>query len=273
MKKTAVEKYPITSQFRMVPLGELQVDPDAQRRLSMSWVKEHTADFDVDQLGYIVVNKRPSGKYFIVDGQHRVMLMREVGWGDQKIHAECFEGLTQAQEADLFIARNDRRAVQPYDKFRVAVTAGHPDAVAIEKIVNEHGMVIAQGAGEGVIMAVSALQKVYHGAGIASDKEGPQALRNTMKTIVQAWGKTSGAVSGDVITGIGLVQLRYNGRIDQKDLATKLAPFPGGGPGLVGKGKALREMNGRPVSHCIAAIIVDQYNKGKRTGKLDAWEA
>ena len=34
--------------------------------------------------------------------------MRAVGWGDQRIHAEVFDGLNQAEEAELFNARNDR---------------------------------------------------------------------------------------------------------------------------------------------------------------------
>lgn len=268
-----VEKYPIASQFRMVSISDLNIDPDAQRGLSKQWVQEHLSSFDVDQLGYIVVNKRPNGKHYVIDGQHRVELMRAVGWGDQKIHAECFDGLTQAQEAELFIARNDRRAVTTYDRFRIRVTAGEADAVAIDKIVRDHGMTIANQAKDGTIVAVVSLEKVYRGAGIASEKDGPQALRNTLKTLVQAWGKNSGSISGDVILGIGLVQLRYNGKIDQSDLVKKLAPFPGGAPGLVGKGKAARDISGRPLAHCVASIVVDQYNRSKRSGKLDAWEA
>jgi hypothetical protein len=73
-------------------------------------------------------------------------------------------------------------------------------------------------------------------------------------------------------TGLGMVQLRYNGAIDQKAMATKLAPVKGGAPGLLGNARALHEMSGRPVHHCVASIIVDIYNKGRRTDKLEEWE-
>lgn len=261
-----------SSQFKMVPLPDLNVDPEAQRALVPGWVKAHVPKFDVDQLGYIVVNKRSNGKLYIVDGQHRVELMRAVGWGDQAIHAEMFSGLTQAQEAELFLARNDRRAVSRYAKFRVAVTAGDPMAVDIDRIVRAHGLVVSDQSRDGHVVAVDALERVYQGGGIASAKDGAAALGKALTVAVQAWGNQPSSVNGRVIHAIGLIFLRYGSTIDDKDLIRKLAPFPGGAPGILGKGRSSQEIRGRPLHHCIASILVDLYNKGRRVGKIDAWE-
>lgn len=271
VKETAQSK--VKSVFGMVNVADLNIDPDAQRSLSQAWVKAHIQDFDVDQLGFIVVNKRTSGKIFVVDGQHRVELLRAVGWGDQKIHAEIFNGLSQSEEADLFLARNDRKAVSPLSKFLVAVTAGDPIACDINRIVRENGLVIANRPGDGHIMAVDALIKLYKGSGVASQKEGAHALDVALKVAVQAWGRQSSSVNGKVLQAIGMVHLRYNGLIDQKILVSKLAPFPGGAPSLLGKGRAMQELRGRPIHHCIAALVVDVYNKGRRDTKLDSWES
>ena len=46
------------SKFGSVLVSELNIDPSAQRKLSMPWVKERIDKFDVNQLGYIVVNHR-----------------------------------------------------------------------------------------------------------------------------------------------------------------------------------------------------------------------
>jgi hypothetical protein len=257
----------------MVLLSELHVDPEAQRRLSVPWVKAHAPNFDVDQLGYIVVNKRANGKIYVIDGQHRVELMRAVGWGDQKVHAECFDRLSQAQEAELFNARNDRKAVRLFDKFRIAVTAGDPVACDIDRIIKEHGLLISDQSRPGHVVAVHALQRIYSGAGIASQKEGAEALSKALVVLLRSWGKQISSVNGKVIEGIGMLELRYNGGIDQNALAKKLAPFPGGPAGLLGRGRSMQEMHARPLHHCIASIIVDVYNKGRRTGKLDAWES
>lgn len=261
-----------SSKFGMINLQELHVDPDVQRKLAPNWVKAHISVFDVDKLGYVVVNRRASGKCHVVDGQHRVELMRAVGWGDQKIHAEIFEGLTKTQEAELFIARNDRKAVRKFDKFRVSVTAGDPVASDIDKIVREHGLVISDQQADGCVNAVEALERVYRGCGMAGQKEGAAALAAALKIALRAWGNQPSSVNGKVIQALGMVQLRYNGNIDQKALAQKLALFPGGAPSLLGKGRSMQDLRGRPLHHCIASIIVDTYNKGRKGTKLEAWE-
>lgn len=270
MSQTA--KQTNSSSFKMVALLDLNIDPEAQRKLMPGWVKAHVPKFDVDQLGYIVINRRPNGKLYVVDGQHRVELMRAVGWGDQSIHAEMFEGLNQSQEAELFLARNDRRAVSRYSKFRVAVTAGDPVATEIDRIVRAHGLVVSDQAQDGHVVAVDALEQVYRGAGISSEKDGAKALGKALDVVVQAWGKQPSAVNGKVIHAIGMVFLRYDGQVDVKDLQKKLAPFPGGAPGLLGKGRSAREIIGRPLHHCLASIVVDVYNRGRRGSKLDAWD-
>lgn len=261
------------SKFGAVLVSELTIDHQAQRKLSKQWVKEHVDIFDVDQLGYIVVNRRADGKYYVVDGQHRVDLMRAVGWGDQRIHAELFDGLTQQEEAELFNARNDRRAVRKFDHFRISVTAGDPRATDITGIVAQAGLIITDANTDGGVTAVDKLEKIYEGGGITSAREGRIALARTLTVIKQAWGTSPAGFNGALLHGIGLVQLRYNGAIDQKALAQKLAPLKGGAPGLLGNARALREMSGRPVHHCVASIVVDVYNKGRRTGKLDDWES
>jgi len=187
------------------------------------------------------------------------------------VPCELFEGLTQSQEAELFLARNDRVAVRPYDKFKVAVTAGEDAPADIERIVRQQGLCVSAQLRDGAIMAVQALRHVYDGAGIADAKEGPSALGRTLKVILKAWGRQASGFQGAILEGLGMVQLRYDGKLDQESLAERLAPFPGGAPGLLGKAKAMREVRGRPVHHCVAAIVVDIYNRGKRAQKLEDW--
>lgn len=261
------------SQFKMVLVSDLCIDPEAQRKLSMAWVKAHIDGFDVDQLGYIVVNIREDGAMFTIDGQHRVELMRAVGWGDQRIHAEVFTGLTQAEEAELFNARNDRRAVRAFDRFRIAVVAGDPVECAITRIVQRCGLAVSDQASDGHVAAVAALIKIYNGAGMRSQADGASALDRTLTALTRCFGNNSSAFNAKILEGMGMVQLRYNGTIDQDALVKKLASFKGGAAGLLGIARALADMNGRPVHHSVAATIVDHYNKGRRVGQLDAWDS
>lgn len=271
MAKPEGKNVPRSSTLRWVPLSEIQVDLNAQRQLRPAWVAAHEAEFDPEQIGLIVVNLRKNGKWYVIDGQHRVELLRAVGWGDQQIQCEAFEGLTQAEEAVLFLARNDRLAVRTFDKFKVAMTAGDDVANDIDRIVSSAGLVISDQEKDGHIVAVRALQKVYNGAGIASGKEGPAALARTLKVLKNAWGRQISTFNGTIIEGLGLVQLRYNGKLEQETLVEKLAPFSGGAPGVLGRARALRDMRGKSMSYCVAAVIVDIYNKGRKAGKVDEW--
>lgn len=270
-KTTETDQIKRSSVLRWVPVADIVVDPDAQRPLSFAWVRSHVADFDVEQLGLIVISKRSNGKLFCVDGQHRVSLLREIGWGDQQAQCEYFEGLSQAEEAALFLARNDRKAVRVYDKFRVSITKGDPIATDIDRIVRAADLVISDQDGEGHITAVTALVRIYTGAGIVSQKEGPAALARTLKTILGAWGRTYAGFRGEIIKGVGLVQLRYNGALNQAELIGKLAPYPGGPTGIYGAAASLKNIRSKTTSDCVAAVVTDAYNKGRRNAKIEDW--
>jgi hypothetical protein len=262
-----------SSSLRWVPIHDITIDPEAQRQLSMQWVRGHVPEFDPEQLGIIVVNRRANGRVYCIDGQHRVALLREVGWGDQQIQCESYEGLTQAEEAELFLARNDRKSARVFDKFRIAITAKQELECDIDRIVRAQGLLISDQEGEGHVTAVTALTRIYQGGGIASEKEGPAALARTLKTIINAWGRSYAGFRGEIIKGIGLVQIRNNGSLDQAALAGKLAPYPGGPTGVFGAACSLKNIRSKSVSDCVAAIVVDAYNKGRRTGKLEDWWA
>lgn len=261
-----------TSRTAELNVADLIVDPQIQRRQSTAWINQRVESFDVDLLGFITVNERRDGKLSVIDGGHRVGLMRAVGWGDQKIHAEVFKHLPLKDEALLFVARNDRRAVTAYDKFKANLVGGEATAVAVNKIVNDVGLAVSQQERPGTVSAIAKLVQLYDGAGIASRREGAFALQNALSVCVQAWGKTSNSVNGQVVFALGVMQLRYQHQIDQKELITKLAPIPGGPAGLLGRARSAREVSGRPLHHCIAQLAVDMYNKGKRVSKLESFD-
>jgi hypothetical protein len=259
------------SKFGEVPLAELKVDPKAQRLLTPGWVKARVKDFAPDKVGYITVNRRVCGTLYIVDGQHRVALLKAVKFGP-KVHAEMFDGLTQQEEARLFRARNDRRAIRKIDDFNIAVTAGDPQACDISAVAAELGLRIGKNQLDRCISSVDKLERIYEGGGIASPAEGRAALRRTLAVLMDAWGTSPTSFAGPLVHGLGLVQLRYHARLDQNALVAKLAPCKGGATGMLGSARALSEIQGRPIHDCMASLMVDAYNKGRRTLALDPWE-
>jgi hypothetical protein len=266
-----VSKIRTQAKWEWLSVAEMKVDARAQRILRPAWCKRRVGLFNPDQLGAICISRREDGTLWIMDGQHRVELVRMVGWGDQKMFCEIFENLTIKEEAALFLARNDKISPRTFDKFVVGITAQEDVPVAIQRIVSSLGLKLAEGNTDASISAVSSLRWIYEGGSNSSSKEGALALGHTLRAILDAWGPAGGNFQGDVISGLGLVHLRYGKKLDHSSLVDTLIRVNGGAIGLLHAAKAIREGYGGRLAMSVGAAIVLRYNRKKRTGKLESW--
>lgn len=268
---SVIARMKTASVFMWLPLQGMKIDPMVQRLLRPTWVKKHVPNFNADQIGTLVVSLRRDGSTYVLDGQHRVELLRAVEWGDQLAYCEVFKDITLEEEAAIFLARNDRLSVRSFDKFKSRRTQGDPVALDIVRIVSAAGLAIAEGGNEGHISAVNALERVYRGGGIADTKDGANALRQVLQLIVAAWGSESANFHGLVIEGLGLVLLRYGRKIDTDALIAKLSKVGGSAAGLIGQAKGLYQIHGGSLAFHVGGIVVIRYNRGRRSGKLEKW--
>ena len=249
--------------LRWIPIAEMRVSPKSQREFRKSHAEEYAADFDLEALGYPVVSMR-DGHYWIVDGQHRIEALKMIGWGDQSIQCECYEGLAEADEADLFLRRDTRRAIRPFDKFRIALTAGREVETDIERTVAAQGLKISQDSAEGSIAAIAALRRV-------AALGGPAVLGRDLRILRDSFAGDSSAFHAELISGVGRVCQRYNGALDDRVAVERLSALRGGAAALVRKANSYKEKTGRPKDDCIAAAVVDVINAGRGGKKLDGW--
>jgi hypothetical protein len=244
-----------------VPIAKMKTSPVAQRQLNQARVDHLAAEFDLEQLGTPTLSDR-DGSFYIIDGQHRVEALRQIGWGDQQVQCWVYSGLTEREEADKFDRLNDVLAVHAFDKFRVRVTANREVEADIDRIVQAQGLCVSRDAVPGAIGAVGTLRRVY----VRSDGV---TLGRTLRIIRDAYGDSG--LEAPVIDGIGLLCQRYNGDLDDKAATDKLARAHGGVNGLLGKAELLRQRTGNYKSHCVAAAAVDIINSGKGGKKLPSW--
>lgn len=194
--------------FEVVPLSRLIVDEEYQRPLT-TFVDKIVAKFDPALVGTLIVSGRQHGKYAVVDGQTRMEALRELGMTE----APClvYVGLTRAQEASLFARlQKERRGIQSYHRFRAALVAEDPQAIAIEQTVADCGYVI--GVEKGEIPAVAALEYAY--------KRGGDTLDRTLLVFQSAWGNEY-IPTGDLIRGLASL-LADRQAIDDERLADRL---------------------------------------------------
>lgn len=64
---------------RPLYITSLKTDMSYQSPVKESQVKKIVKNFDPQKLHTIVVNKRNDGQFFVIDGQHRVEALKELG--------------------------------------------------------------------------------------------------------------------------------------------------------------------------------------------------
>jgi len=244
------------SKIRPVPIAQIRIPPAlvTQREFRKAHGDRIAAALDLDKLGFPVINHR-DGIYWCCDGQHRIYALRQNGFEKDVLDCEVYEDLTDSQMAEIFLGRDARRAISPYDKFHVACTAGRRRESDIRRAVESNGLKIGRQKEENTIGAVSALGRVY-------DKSGDIVVGQVVRTIKNAYGGDPTAFDASVIEGLGLVFNRYNGRTNEADLAQRLGALHHGARALLQRAEAQREKTGNQKAQCVAAAAVELYNRG-----------
>jgi hypothetical protein len=224
------------------------------------------ANLDLNKLGFMIMNWR-DGWYWVVDGQHRLYALLQWGFApDDVVDCEVYENLTDAEMADMFLGRSDVRLISAFDKFLVAVTAGRKRETDILRAVETQGCKISRRATDlNSVSAVSALGKVY-------DRNNDVVLGQVIRTLRDGFGGDASAYDAQLIEATGLIFNRYNGKTNERDLAARLAETPHGVHGLLRRAESQRERTGNQKAQCLAAVIVEIYNKGvQRAKRLPSW--
>lgn len=243
-----------------VRVDQLRTNPVAQREFSQAWAEKILSEFDPDKLQMPHVNKREDGSLYVVDGQHGSWAYGEYFGQDQKIEVHLYDNLTEQEEADLFLALNNKKPVGAMAKFKVAVTAGHEVECDIDRIVRIAGCHVSNDNGDNSIGAVGALLSIYNRHGAAN-------LRRTLGIIGDSF---SAGYERPVLLGVSMVLARYPG-LDVERLVIKLSGIRSGWKGLIQRATLIKEAMGCPQAEAAAAAVVETYNAGRGGKKLPSW--
>lgn len=200
--------------FEVLAIDRLFVDDSYQRPLT-TFAKRIRQQFDPALLGTLIVSARADDRFAIVDGQTRAAAVRglaEAGEAPAVLPCLVYAGLSQADEAMLFARlQRERRGIASYHRFRAAVVAGEPEAIAIQALAAEAGYRV--GTGLGFISAVAGLEKVY--------RRSPAMLRRVLSILRGAWGEQH-MPNGETLRGLGYM-LDHNDNVDDERLVERLA--------------------------------------------------
>lgn len=247
--------------IEFVALGDMSVCEHAQRPLRKHRVDQLVARFDPDLVGLIILSFR-DGVYWIVDGQHRWHALREwlgEGWEDQKIECAVHKGLTEAEEAALWLDHSNTLAQSTFDKFNVGLVAGRSPETEIAATVEKANLLIGKGVGK--IYCVGALYKIYN----RGDHE---VLLRTLQIARDAWGDAG--FKSTPLDGLSLVVQRYDGQLNDDRVVDCLRRVRAGLNGIMNSAQETKEKLGKTMALCVAGAIVTALNRSKGK-KLPGW--
>ena len=236
---------------------ELFSDPAYQRDVEERRVAKMADEFDARLLGVLEVSKREGGRFAILDGQHRHAVALRVVGELAMLVCQVYEGLSAQEEARLFHELNARRkALTFWDRWKSRRGAGDERVLAIERVLAEHGLQVHPAAQDGNIAATTALEYIL-------DELGDLYLLESVVVVLKsAFGRSREAFESKILQAVAFVLAAYGpGELDRDRLVNQLAELPV--RQLRVRADMLREAHHGRLPRLIAAVIVEQYNRGR----------
>jgi len=222
-------------------------------------IKRMVNNWDSQLAGVLIVSLRSDGKYYILDGNHRKTAASKLGIS----HLACLvlTGLTLKREAEIFNRINDRRVkLNIGDLFKSEVAYGDPVALGILYTVEyECGLTLNTGGKSSIggVALTKALYRMWH-------QYGQDNLKLTLNVIMATWPEDKLALSSRFMAGLSSFLAIYN-EIPASAIQNKFVRI---NPARV-IGDALASSVGNSNNMTICKSLVDYYNKGKSSGRLD----
>lgn len=192
-----------TPTFYPINVSELCL-ADYQRNIIQRKVKAYAAAYNPDIFGIILVNHR-DGKYYIIDGQHRVETAKLLGI--ESVWCQVLEGLTYTEEAARFYEiNNSRTSLNSNQKFFAKVQSQNPDALQIVKALSRYRFGYTKSgstARNNTIGAVGAISKIY-------ETKGYDGLCEILEILRKAWNGDHTSLRAEIIKGLNTFISNYS---------------------------------------------------------------
>ncbi|WP_048646570.1 DUF6551 family protein [Nitratireductor soli] len=250
-----------------VSVETIDVDSNYQREIKPALVNKILRGFSWTRFGAIVLSRQESGRFSIVEGQHR--------WKAASLHpdvdqvpAVIVSHADVAGEARSFLAINrDRMAVTSVEQYWAGLTAGDDNAIQISKVLQSAGCDVVPAQGHyrpnltNSIGAVDRCLKRY----------GDTATRRALLIIRAAWPNEAKALRGVLITALARIIRTNQNTVNDPELAAAIRRESFAE--LTAHAEAFRKLSGGSTDTALAKTIAELYNKGRRVKTIYFGEA
>lgn len=231
-----------------------------QRPVDEKEVDRLIRDWDERLLDPVIVSFR-DGKFYVIDGQHRIAAMRKMNNGGE-VMAVCkvYSGLTYEQEADLCykLDKAKRRLSLSQSTNALAESGTDAEITEIKYLVEHCGFVWALGKSRGKtgeIVSTRALMNAYRLLGRETFTRFLTLLQNT-------WEGDPRSLTAAIISGTALFVKTYETEMNDHTFLSRLSAVD---PDEINR-RGRADFSTGNVALRFARVILEKYN-GQRGGK------
>ena len=263
------QKYGLIPDMEWLLIDSLVIDDKYQRdtvtRRSLKNIQTIRDNFSWAKCSPLTVADLGTGKYAVIDGQHRLEGARQLG-DIPSLPCWILPQPNTAQQAEAFIGINKNRVdITAYAVYKAEVAAGNATAVMINEFCKKNNIIIPKNsvtsAAPNVTNALCAIRKYL-------TKGQEEQLTYAINIIRQAFPFKSGQLKAEIIKMIINLYNAYGNKITTQILIEALRSFEDV-QNIINKGRELTQLD-RTVKPDIARrkILINRYNelKRKRTG-------
>ena len=245
----------------LLSTGELYSGQPYQRPVLDRTVDKLVREWDPRLLTPLVVSYR-DGRYYLVDGQHRVCAMRKKN-GGKDVTALCrvYHGLTYEQEAELYYKLDRAKGHLRLSHATKALVESGADAeiIEIKRLLEGAGFVWALDKPTGEPFEVEATRAVINAYRLL----GGAAFSRMLGLIAGAWHGTPNSLKASIFSGMALFVKTYETElVDQIFIKRLSAVDP---DEIIRRGKV--DFSTNKAALRFARVILSKYNSQQRGGR------
>lgn len=245
---------------RMLHTSRLTSGLPYQRPVNPKEVERLIREWDERLLDPIIVSFR-DGKFYVVDGQHRIVAMRQMNGGKGvMVNCKVYSGLTYEQEADLCYKLDKAKKRLSLSQSTNALAEAGTDAevAEVKRLVEGCGFVWALGKSHGKtgeIVSTRALMNAYR-------LLGGSAFSRMLSLAWETWKGEPRSLTAAVLSGMALFIKTYDTELDDHAFIKRLAVVD---PDEINR-RGRADFSTNNASLRFARVLLEKYN-GQRGGK------
>ena len=250
-------------EYTMLYPEQIKKDPKYQREIDAARIKKITKNWDDDLVNAPKVSLRENGVYYVFNGQHTLAAWKK-RYGNRPIQCKVYRGLTEKEEKDLFVKQEGfSKAVGKVDILRAEFNSGDAEVCDMVNCCKLAGCTIdfdnRTSNVNNRINAVSTAYAVYKSIG-------HDHFINVLCILKTAFFGEQLAFQDGFLKGMGYLFKHYSDKIVNRKMIESIQRQP-----VDYYRQRANQFDGSAQVR-YAKAFVEQYNKGRRTNRIELAE-